>query len=430
MKPELKILRRTCNNGLRVVLVQKPDYQKSMFMMGINAGGLNQKELQNGVEVCHPTGCAHYLEHQMFRLDGRDVTEALAEVGAYTNAMTNYENTFYYVRTAGEIWKPLELLMDFVQHLEISDETVNKEKGIILSEYNMYHQQPDSRIIEEIQKNLYRNYLLNTDILGTEEDIRAMTPADLQSFYDCFYDSSQMILCGVTGRKLEPIWQFIEEHQEKIARRMQGQVIAEYGQEPEEVVREKSELHMDVFVPYAALGVKMKPSGDAAENRKKDMMLTLWLNSVFSSLNPEYQTWLDSRIITPLFAAEGDMTEHHAYLLIFAQTEQPEAFLQLMKSILKKKPPVSEEIFRTLQIRNLASFLRGLDDFEDLCLSMITSTFDGLNPMDEEQMIRSLSAQEVNDFIASLDFDHQSEVIVWPLEEQETEETEETEDTE
>lgn len=39
MKPELKILRRTCANGLRVVLVQKPDYQKSMFMMGINCWG-------------------------------------------------------------------------------------------------------------------------------------------------------------------------------------------------------------------------------------------------------------------------------------------------------------------------------------------------------------------------------------------------------
>lgn len=417
MRPELRMLKKTCANGLRVILVQKPDYQKSLFMMGINAGGLNQKETQDGKLVCHPTGCAHYLEHQMFRLNGEDVTQALAEVGASTNAMTNYTNTFYYVKTSGEIWKPLELLMDFVQHLEISEETVNKEKGIILSEYNMYHQQPESRIMEEIQKNLFWEYRMNTDILGTTEDIQNMTPEDLQSFYDCFYDSSQTILCGVTGKPLEPIMDFIEKHQEHIARRMSGEVIPDYGKEPVEVVRPSSRVQMDIYTPYAALAVKMKPSGTEEENRRKDMMLTMWLLSVFSSLNPEYQTWMDERLMTPLFSSECDLTSHHAILMVLAQTEKPEEFLALVKRKLEEKTPISESVFRTLQIRDIASFLRGLDDFEDLCLSLISGTFDGTDPMEEEEIIRSLSAEEVNAFVQSLDFSQMTEVVIEPLEE-------------
>lgn len=419
MRPELQMLKKTCANGLRVILVRKPDYQKSLFMMGINAGGLNQKETQDGKLVCHPTGCAHYLEHQMFRLNGEDVTQALAEEGAYTNAMTNYNNTFYYVKTSGEIWKPLELLMDFVQHLEITDETVNKEKGIILSEYNMYHQQPESRILEEVQKNLFREYLMNTDILGTTEDIQNMTAEDLQSFYNCFYDSSQTIFCGVTGKPLEPIMEFIEKHQENIARRMKGDVIPDYGKEPEEVVRPSSKLKMDVYIPYAALAVKMKPVDNVQENRRNDMMLTMWLMSVFSPLNPEYQTWMDERIMTPLFSSECDLSEHHAIVMVLGQTEKPEEFLALVKKKLEEKQPISESVFRSLQIRNLAGFLRGLDDFEDLCLSLITGTFDGTDPMEEEEIIRSLSAEEVNCFVQSLDFSNMTEVVIEPLESEE-----------
>ena len=161
----------------------------------------------------------------------------------------------------------------------------------------------------------------------------------------------------------------------------------------------------------------MKPSGTEEENRRKDMMLTMWLLSVFSPLNPEYQTWMDERLMTPLFSSECDLTSHHAILMVLAQTEKPEEFLALVKRKLEEKTPISESVFRTLQIRDIASFLRGLDDFEDLCLSLISGTFDGTDPMEEEEIIRSLSAEEVNAFVQSLDFSQMTEVVIEPLEE-------------
>ncbi|MCF0258848.1 MAG: insulinase family protein, partial [Erysipelotrichaceae bacterium] len=138
---------RTLKNGMKVVIVHKPDYVKSLFMLGIPAGGTSLYYEQNGQVSRFPSGCAHFLEHQMFRLHGEDVTPLLASMQAQSNAFTDFTQTCYYVMTAAKPWGPLKTLIEFVQTLDITDQSVQKERGIILSEYDMYASSPDSRIM-------------------------------------------------------------------------------------------------------------------------------------------------------------------------------------------------------------------------------------------------------------------------------------------
>ena len=95
--------------------------------------------------------------------------------------------------------------MDFVQNLDIDAESVEKEKGIILSEYNMYQQSPESRLMKLVWNALYKKHPIRIDILGTPEDIRSMKVQDLKTFYHDKYDPQNMVLIGVTGTDPSPL---------------------------------------------------------------------------------------------------------------------------------------------------------------------------------------------------------------------------------
>ena len=75
MNYNLDIKKETLSNGLQVILVHKPDYQKSLFLLGAKVGGFDIDQRVDGQVIRHKSGIAHYLEHQMFYLDGEDVSD-------------------------------------------------------------------------------------------------------------------------------------------------------------------------------------------------------------------------------------------------------------------------------------------------------------------------------------------------------------------
>ena len=140
----------TLENGLHVILWQKKDYVKSMFMMVTPLGAMDMKQVdENGKEYHFPAGIAHFLEHKMFEMKDGDVMDAFSTMGANVNAFTSYTETAYYFTTSNAIEEPLKLLLDFVQELAIDEESVEKEKGIIIQELHMYKQMSDSRLLME-----------------------------------------------------------------------------------------------------------------------------------------------------------------------------------------------------------------------------------------------------------------------------------------
>ena len=88
---KLNCTEKTLSNGMHVILVHKPDYNRSLFMLSTQAGGFDLKQRVAGNVKVHPSGCAHFLEHQMFRLNGQDVTDEFAAMGAQTNAFTSFK---------------------------------------------------------------------------------------------------------------------------------------------------------------------------------------------------------------------------------------------------------------------------------------------------------------------------------------------------
>lgn len=415
MKYKINVVEKTLENGLHVVLVEKPDYEKSLFMCAIPSGGFDVVQYEGNDKIVHKSGCAHFLEHQMFRLDGKDITDEFAKMQAQTNAFTSYTETAYYFQTTSSVEEPLALLLDFVETLDIDEASVEKEKGIILSEYNMYDQNPEQKLLSNTWKALYKNHPLVIDILGTKDDIANMTVSDLRRFYRMNYDPSRLCLIGITGKPIDSILSFIERHQANVPSMLSGSVHRIFADEPESVVLKESVEFMDISTPYVCVAYKCKPCATVEEAMKLDLAVQMRLDSMFGPLNPEYQDWLDARIISANSFAQCDFSRDHGYVLFVSQTDRVDAFISLIESLIKEfKESMDPACFQAIQVRMQAQNVRSLDNFDVLAYDLLSSKFEGYDHLSSLAYVDEMNPCLVSQLCKSLSFDNHSIIKIYP----------------
>lgn len=415
-KYQWDITEKTLSNGMHVILVHKPDFNRSLFMLSTQAGGYDIKQQVGSAIETHPSGCAHFLEHQMFRLNGVDVTDEFAIMGAQTNAFTSFSKTAYFFQTTSDIGRPLDLLMDFVQHLDIDYESVEKEKGIILSEYDMYQQSPVHRLLHDCWESMYLAHPIKTDILGTRLDISQMSVEQLQRFYDLNYDPARLTLVGITGKDTEQIMEQIVQHQENVPSQHPERVTTFFEEEVTPVIREQDSITMEVSTPYVVVGYKCAPIPDIRQSLKTDMAVQIRLDSLFSTMNPKYQEWMDQRIITPVMGAECDFTQEHGYIMVYAQTGKPEEFIHAVEQEIQAmaQEEISADAFEALHAGLIAQNIRISDQFENLAVELLEAHQKHYSLSEHFQMAEGLCAEDVNEICRGLDFSHETVSTILP----------------
>ena len=403
MNYNLDLTKETLPNGLQVLLVHKPDYQRSLFLLGAKVGGFDIDQNVDGTLVHHKSGLAHYLEHQMFYLDGEDVSELFAGLQCSTNAYTSYTETAFYFSTTADVKQPLKLLFDFVENLDVTNKTIEKEKGIILSEYDMYQQSPEQRLFKETLISLYKNHPMKVDVLGSKEDIQNMGMEDLKHFYELNYDPSKLCLVGITEKDTDEIMDWIRECQKDVKSKCDKEISRIFKEEPVEVNRKEFVDTMDISQPFVCVGFKLKPCSNVIESIEKDFAVNMWLDSLMGPLNPKFQEWLDRRIFTQFVGAEADFTTDHSYVLFYAQTTNPETFIELVKEQVKKKTILNED-YQSLRAQAIANNLRGLNHFDGLANDLLRSHFENFDYMDSLNRIQKMSLEKVLSYLDDLDF--------------------------
>ena len=403
MNYNLDLTKETLPNGLQVLLVHKPDYQRSLFLLGAKVGGFDIDQNVDGTLVHHKSGLAHYLEHQMFYLDGEDVSELFAGLQCLTNAYTSYTETAFYFSTTADVKQPLKLLFDFVENLDVTNKTIEKEKGIILSEYDMYQQSPEQRLFKETLISLYKNHPMKVDVLGSKEDIQNMRMEDLKYFYELNYDPSKLCLVGITGKDTDEIMEWIKDCQKDVESKCDKEISRVFKEEPMEVNRKEFVDTMDISQPFVCVGFKMKPCSNVMESIEKDFAVNMWLDSLMGPLNPKFQEWLDQRIFTQFVGAEADFTIDHSYVLFYAQTTNPDAFIELVKEQVKKKTILNED-YQSLRAQAIANNLRGLNHFDGLANDLLRSHFENFDYIDSLNRIQKMSLDKILSNLGDLDF--------------------------
>ena len=199
-------------NGLTVLIAPKPGFTRKLAYFAADFGAIHNVFCLDGQDMVAPEGVAHYLEHKLFDIPGgRDITAEFAALGAVPNAFTSHDLTVYYFSCTEQFNAGLELLLEFVSTPYFTDESVQKEQGIIGQEISMDADTPESRVFQNLMKCMYRHHPVQVDVLGTVESIARITP---QVLYDChraFYQPGNMLLCVVGDVDPEEVVRIAEE---------------------------------------------------------------------------------------------------------------------------------------------------------------------------------------------------------------------------
>lgn len=403
----------TLENGLRVILWQKPNYQKSLFMMATPLGAVDLKQIdEEGNTYTFPCGIAHFLEHKMFAMGDQDVMEAFSNMGANVNAFTSYHETAYYTSTSGDPLPPLSLLLDFVQELDVTEASVEKEKGIIIQELHMYKEMSDQRLIMETYSSLFHEHPLKYDIGGDDESVRSIDVDILKECYRLNYHPSKMMLIGVSGHDPEMLLDSIRENQAKKQFPKVQHVTRMDIKEPSNVMREDYTFAMDVSKPKLAVAYKLAGIADPYERTRKEWALRLLLDANFSSINPAYQTWIDDEIINDFCGSDADFGEDYGTIMFYGETLRSDAFITLCEQCIHhmQEARITQDILEQLKRRYFAQSIRSLNSFDDIAITFIRCCFEHIDFFDSLDILYDITMEDIK--IAAKDITNAHRAIV------------------
>ncbi len=188
--------RDTLSNGLRVITAPL-DHAKSVACYIMLAAGSRYEDASN-------RGIAHFAEHMFFkgterRPTARDLAMEVDKMGGEFNAFTSKEYTGYYIRCAGEYRDTaLDVLVDMLRHSKFDSEELDREKGVIVEEMNMYIDTPRDYVGSLYEELIFGSNPLGWETLGTRETVRGATRETFLEYLDHWYTPARMVV-GVAG---------------------------------------------------------------------------------------------------------------------------------------------------------------------------------------------------------------------------------------
>ncbi|MBI2010205.1 MAG: insulinase family protein [Candidatus Chisholmbacteria bacterium] len=187
----------TLPNGLRVVLVP-------MTTPAVTA--LAQVGVGSRFESPKISGLSHFVEHMVFKGTGKyptamAVASAVDAVGAEYNAFTSKEYTGFYVKAASQHLKlALDILGEFLFKPRLNQADIERERGVIIEEINMYEDTPMRRVGDLFDQLLYKGHSLAQDVIGTKESVGGVQRADFVGHMRRWYQPNRMVL-AIAGDK-------------------------------------------------------------------------------------------------------------------------------------------------------------------------------------------------------------------------------------
>jgi predicted Zn-dependent peptidase len=241
------------DNGLRVLTADMPQVQSVTCMIMLAAG--------SRYETADTNGIAHFSEHMFFkgterRPTAREIGMEVDSLGGEFNAFTSKEYTGYYVRCAADHRdQALDILVDMLRHSKFDPEEIEREKGVIIEEMNMYYDTPRDFIGGVYDHLLYGDQPLGWDIIGRKETIRAATRETFLDYVGRWYKPERMVV-GIAGRIGDGYLESIE--------RLLGDLAAEQTDQPEPTRTngagsQATIHHKDSDQAHLCLGVRSYP---------------------------------------------------------------------------------------------------------------------------------------------------------------------------
>src|SRR3972149_2828169 len=191
----------TLKNGLQVIFIDTKTFPTLTTLLLIGAGSRYENEKNNGI--------AHFFEHMAFKGSKKYpnsfvISSTIEGLGGVFNAFTSKDHTGYWIKsTAGHFETVIDVISDMVLNSKLDPEEIEREKGVIKEEINMYEDSPQRKVGEIFEELLYKGNPLGFDIAGTKETVDAFDRQTFTEYIRNLYPPGNAVLVvagGLSGK--------------------------------------------------------------------------------------------------------------------------------------------------------------------------------------------------------------------------------------
>lgn len=243
------------SNGLRLLTIPMPSFESATVLVMAGAGSRYETKKNSGI--------SHFLEHMAFKGTERRpsalaISSVIDGIGGEFNAFTGKETTGYYIKAAkNNVELCLDVLSDMMMHSLLDEKEIEKEKGVIMEEINLYEDTPVRKIGDIYEQLLYGDTPLGWDIAGEKDIIRSITRADFVEYMNSYYSASNMTVVIAGGIEIDATKALVEKYFNPMSTftTKQYDPVQDGQDTPHVLVKEKNTEQIHI-----AMGVRTVPS--------------------------------------------------------------------------------------------------------------------------------------------------------------------------
>lgn len=384
-------------SGLTILLYPKKGFRSSYAMFATRYGSVDTAFVKDGRHIEVPAGIAHYLEHKLFENEDCDAFARYAQTGANANAFTSFDETAYLFSCSDHFEESLEILLDFVQKPYFTEQTVQKEQGIIGQEIRMCDDDPGRRVLFNLLQTMYEKHPVRVDIAGTVESISHITPELLYDCYDTFYNLHNMVLV-VTGNVTKEQVLAVADRVLLPAKPLSLDTML--VDEPNRAAAPFVEDRMPVSAPLFYVGFKC-PMNTLYLSPKELAAAEVLVQLLCGLSSPLYAQLMEKGLINDTFEGEFFEGRGFAMFLFGGESCDPSQVREALFEELARlrKDGVDKERFSEVQVALYGRLLAQFNSIESSANLLVESHFYGSTPGALMEAAASLTAADVEELL-------------------------------
>lgn len=391
----------TLKSGLRVCVLPRPGFAKTYATFATRYGSIDSRFIVPGEteELVVPEGIAHFLEHKLFEKEWGSAFDRFAELGADTNAYTSWNTTTYLFSATDNFEACLDLLADFVLEPYFTDESVEKEKGIIEQEIRMYRDDPNWRVLMNLLAGMYHRHPVRIDIAGSVESIRQIDKDTLFRCYRTFYHPSNMVFFVAGAVDPSAVIARVAGRVNARGFKPQDEIRRVMPEEPDSVLEARVEDRLSISQPVVRLGFKDPDAGyGGLPLLRKEILTDLALDILIGRASSLYLSLYEEGLVDTRFSASFDGELTYGHTVMGGESRDPERLIaRLLQGIEDfRRRGVDTGDFERIRKKSIGRALRLFNAPESLAYVFNSGYFNGWGLFDHLSVLESITLDEVD----------------------------------
>ncbi|MCL2565013.1 MAG: insulinase family protein [Defluviitaleaceae bacterium] len=383
---------KTLPSGLCSYIIPKKGFNEKFGALAVNFGSCDLEFNLDGKKITTPEGIAHFLEHKVFEDEKLDYFNEFTKLSGSVNAYTNFNTTVYYFSCTDNFTDCLKLLFDMVYSLYLTDETVEKEKGIIEQEISMYDDDPSWRVYFNMLGGLYKNSPVRNEIAGSAASIAKIDQAILRLVFDSFYVPKNMALICSGDFELSEVYNIA---QEKTADLTSPKIERIYPEEPSNAPKDSIKDKMHISKPLFCLGFK-----DAHNRTDEKQIVTtkILLDIIIGGSSETYNKLYKTGLLDDGFSLDYSHGSCYSTTMFSGTSKDPDTVFEEIINAIKtlKETGINPLIFERIKKKHLGRFMQSFNSVSTPSEMQADFFVKGFNIFDLAKALKDVKIEDVH----------------------------------